>query len=208
MSISYRILWLLLTIINIASVIWYILASTAAFQRSLDLVATVRIVYFGVPSLILSISSLVLILKRWAPASNFNKMGLNIVLFLLLVLSAYLFMNVSTKGWLTDIIRSDSVKTTSDNKYEYRLDLVNLFQRNSHAKLYTKNKSSGVEKYIELNINTQEIIVITSDNVNNWVELEPTGKEDIYYLNTAKSLMIPIESFEIDINNGSVKKLE
>lgn len=44
----------------------------------------------------------------------------------------------STQGWLTEKITSDSLKITADNKYEYRVELINVFLINSHARLYVK----------------------------------------------------------------------
>jgi len=105
-------------------------------------------------------------------------------------------------------IESDSVKVTVDKKYEYRIDLINLFQRNSHARLYLKDLGSGKETYIPVDIQTSKIVGLVVGKVNHWVMLEPTDNSfQQYILYTTRELGIPEEKFKIDTIAGTSSRM-
>ncbi|MNJ49660.1 hypothetical protein D3C77_449050 [compost metagenome] len=125
-----------------------------------------------------------------------------------ILLSAVLIQSVNTHGWTNEKIRSDTLKISADGKYEYRVDLINLFQRNGHARLYLKNVSTGEETYITTEIQVRKIKTLAVGEVNHWIKLEPTDNVSHYILNTTKELGIPEEKFEIDIATRTSRKLE
>ncbi|MEX2460409.1 MAG: hypothetical protein WD469_03785 [Paenibacillaceae bacterium] len=209
MQIWLKVLWVVVTIINIASVGWFLLGATANFQRSLDLIATVTMVFFWIPSIVLTILSIRLLIKGWSPSSNVAYAGFFFGVILLLLFSVFLVQGVNTRGWLTEEITSDSLKITSDKKYEYRIDLINVFQKNSRGRLYVRNVSTGEEMNIAVDIHTDKIVVITTrEEGMNWVLMEPTDSPDRYNLYTTKELRIPNEKFEIDVGTGISRRLE
>lgn len=112
------------------------------------------------------------------------------------------------EGWFKDTIRSDTLKNTTDQRYEYRIDLVNLFQKNSYATLYLKNTASGEEKNIPIDIQTKKITGIGIKEINNWGTLEPTDIFSLYILSTTEELRVPEEKFEIDIKKGTSSRLK
>ncbi len=116
--------------------------------------------------------------------------------------------NVNTAGWITEIVRTDPLKLTQDEEYEYQLELVNLFQRNSKARLYVKSVETAEVKRIPIAIRTKDIEVIFSGKDTHWVKLEPSGESDIYILNTTKRLTEPEETFEVNIKKGTSRRLE
>jgi hypothetical protein len=204
-----KILWVVAIVISFASLAWFLLGSTANFQRSLDLIATITLIFFWIPSLVLTILAILLLIKGWTPSSNGAYAGFFFGVILLLLLSVFLVKGVNTNGWLTERITSDSLKITSDKKYEYRIDLINVFQKNSRARLYVKNVSTGKEMDVPVDIHTKKIVVLmTRKEGMDWVLMEPTDSPDRYNLFTAEELDIPQEQFEIDVVTETSRRLK
>ncbi|MFD2332524.1 hypothetical protein ACFSR7_24975 [Cohnella sp. GCM10020058] len=208
MRLWTKVLWWSSSLFGLFSFIWFLLGETAGFQRSMDLVATVNLVYLGIPCLVISVLFLFLLLKSWTPISGLTRAGVLIGMILLLALSVLLLRNVHTEGWLSEKVTSDSIKVTADGKYEYRLELINLFQRNSKARLYVRRVSDGEITTIPVDVQTDRIVVLGVKKVNNWAILENTDTLDHYDLVTTEELQRSEEKFEIDIVAGTSKKLE
>ncbi len=116
-------------------------------------------------------------------------------------------MNTPTRGWLTEIVDSDSMKITGDGKYEYQINLINLFQKNSQARLYVKNINTNEEKNIPIDIAIKKISLLSIGDVNNWVKFERIEGSDLYLLNTTEEIRIEEERFVVDIETGASEKL-
>ncbi|MNJ61620.1 hypothetical protein D3C77_574180 [compost metagenome] len=99
------------------------------------------------------------------------------------------------------------MKLTDDGKYEYHLEIINLFQRNSYARLCVKDTSSGNETRIKTEIKTRKIrfLMINKDMV--WATLDSTDVEGVYYLTTTSDLKIPEERYEVVIGKGVAYKI-
>ncbi|AIQ17131.1 hypothetical protein H70357_11015 [Paenibacillus sp. FSL H7-0357] len=207
MKVWLRILLILSIIFSASSFVWFLLGSTAYFQRGMDIIGTTYLWGGGIPVLLFAVLFIVLLIKRWTPTSRVDYVGICLVVVLSTVLSVALFQSVSTHGWANEKIKSDSIKITADEKYEYRIDLINLFQRNSHARLYLKDIGSGEEMYIPIDIQTRKIIGLGVSKVNHWVELEAMDKASYYILYTTKDLGIPEEEFKIDITAGTSSRV-
>jgi len=174
----------------------------------MDIIGTTYLMGAGIPVLFFAVMFTVLLIKGWTPASGTYYAGICVGLALTILLSAVLIHSVSSHGWTKEKIESDSLKTTADGKYEYRIDLVNLFQRNSYARLYLKNVSLEEEIYIPTEIQTRKLITLAVGKTNHWVILEPTDEPSRYILSTTNELRIPEEKFEIDIATKTSKRLE
>ena len=120
----------------------------------------------------------------------------------MLLLTPPLYNSVNTNGWLTERVMTDSIQITTDGHYEYRLEIINIFQRNSYARLYLKNISNAEEKRIRLPLPIYEIKGIIRDKVNHWIKLEPSSKADRYILYTTEDFPLLEERFEIDVKSG------
>lgn len=208
MQLWIRVLIILIIVFSAASFVWFLLGSTAYFQRGMDILGTTIFWGAGIPVLLLAILLTILLTKRWIPTSGFDYVGLSLVLVLSILLSTALIQSVSTHGWANEKIRSDSLKIMADEKYEYRVDLINLFQRNSRARLYLKDVGSGEETYIPIDIQTRKIVGLRVSKVNHWVKLEPTDNPSEYILYTTRELGIPEEKFKIDIIAGTSSRLD
>jgi hypothetical protein len=200
-------LWFITTIISLSAVVWFVIGTTANFQRSMDLVSTVVLVYFGVPSVIMILISLVLFSKRWLPTTLWEIIGVSVLMICMLALSPTLFTNVNTSGWLSEKVMTDTLQITDDGKYEYNLELINLFQRNSHAKLYMKDRFTNEEFRIPLDLQVKKIRGISIEEKVHWISLEETTEVNKYILFTNSKFPLPNEKYEIDVSKRSSTKV-
>ncbi|WP_374018179.1 hypothetical protein ABU162_29800 [Paenibacillus thiaminolyticus] len=208
MPIWLRLLLIAIIIFSTSSFGWFLLGSTAYFQRGMDIIGTTYLWGAGIPVLLFAILFTKLIIKGWTPTSGVDYVGICVWLVLTTLISAALIQSVNTHGWANEKIRSDTLKISEDGKYEYRVDLINLFQRNSHARLYLKDVSTGEETYIPTEIQTRKIKTLTVGGVNHWIKLQPTNNAFDYILITTKELGIPEERFKIDIKAGTSSRLD
>lgn len=208
MQVWLRFLMIAVIVFSILSFVWFLLGSTAYFQRGMDIIGAFFFWGGGIPVLLFVTLFTLLLIKGWKPTSGIDYVGSCVGLVLVTLLSISLIQSVSNYGWAREKIQSDSLKITADEQYEYRVDLINLFQRNSHARLYLKDVGSGEELYIPVDIQTRNIVVLRVSKVNHWVMLEPTDSSSYYILYTTKELGIPEEKFEIDIISETSKKLD
>lgn len=155
------------------------------FQRGHDILATATLVIFGVPSIIIVLISLTYIWQGWPPFNGVKYLVSAILMGSLLFCSYYLVDGTPTRGWLYDNVDSDPVRLTSDQKYEYRIDLINPFQRNSREQLHLKNISTGEEKNIPISIRKENSGYSGGDGDNwAWGILKPTKVPNQYELST------------------------
>ena len=204
-----RMSYLLSGIIVFSSAIWFLLASTALFKKDIDLITTVIFVCIWIPALVFIGTLIMLFKKRWVPKSVFRQILLMIGQVALVSIFVFTFLKYSsTAGWLQETVTNDCLQTTDDEKYDYRIELVNIFQSDSYARLFVKNKSDGEEIRIPLNISTKEITLIvggegyTTDNPEKyvWAYLEPTENQNRYVLRTTNTLFDDkTYVFEIDL---------
>ncbi len=88
-------------------------------------------------------------------------------------------------------------KRTDDRQFKYCIELVNLFQKNSSARLYLKNLQSADELYISLDLPVRDIGGLMPDKY--FSHLEPTADSNIYKLVTTNESPFPKIEFEIHI---------
>ncbi|MDR2572085.1 MAG: hypothetical protein LBD23_17545 [Oscillospiraceae bacterium] len=219
MSIPIKTIWTVAIIVVFLSMIWYVLATTAFFNRRVDLDDVPYYMLIWAPALIFNVVSIILLIKNKIPS---NKIA-QIVLILLIVavtvfISFMLFLNVDVRERLRDKITRDSIQITSDEKYKYRLELVNLFiSRNNHAQLYVKEISTGEEFYIPVSIRMREIKGLSVPGSTNskesrlfwvWSNMIPSDTEETYILTTTERLKSEIEVFEIDMETMTSRRIE
>lgn len=200
MQYLIKILWFLTTIISLSAVVWFVIGTTANFQRSMDLVSTVVLIYFGIPSVIMILISVVLFFKRWQPTTLWEMIGVSVLMICMVALSPTLFKNVNTSGWLSERVITDTLQITNDGKYEYNLELINLFQRNSHARLYMKDRFTNEEFRIPLDLQVRKIHGISIGEKVHWISLEGTTEVNKYILSTKLEFPLPNEKYEIDVS--------
>lgn len=208
MRIWLRILFVVMIISGVVSFTWFLLGSTAYFQRDMDIIGNLYFWGAGIPVLLFCLVFTIILIKGWTPKDGIDYIGIGVGIVLTTLISAALIQSVNTYDWAKEKIYSDTLKTSADGKYEYRIDLINLFQKNSYAQLYLKDISTGEEKYIPTEIQTGRIKTLAYGGINHWVKLEPTEKAFHYILYTTNELRIPEERFEIDLITKIAIKLE
>lgn len=211
-----KIIWILSAITVSLSMIWFLIGSTACFQRKFDLVRTVVFLVVWLPAFSLVILSVLALKKGWFPVNVLGRIGMVVaVIVLSLIFVTTLIRNTSMYGWIKESVVKDYTQTTIDEKYEYRLELVNVFQRNSYARIYIKNIVNGEETTMPLDIPIKEKNVIIggegyisseTDVLLVWSKMMPSDAEDIYILTTTD--FFDRESsycFRIDMKDKSAK---
>ncbi|HHY14241.1 MAG TPA: hypothetical protein GX526_06355 [Thermoanaerobacterales bacterium] len=214
-------IWKLAIILTSTALIWFLLGSTAFFQRFyFDLVEFAYFISVWVPTLVLMITFIFLIKKGWIPRNLILQVVITIIILIVSIsVSTALFKNTTLYGWIIKQTRIDYVQVTDDGKYEYQLALTNLFQRNSYARLLVTDVSTDDEMIIPIKIRTKEIsgITVPSKTVPKreepplpsfvWCTLNATDKEAIYMFTTTKYLKESIEMFEINMDKKKAKRI-
>ncbi|WP_409177280.1 hypothetical protein [Brevibacillus fortis] len=203
-----NIIWIITVFVNLSGLIWFVLGSTANFQRDLDLISTVLLVYLGIPTIILCGLSFYLLYKKWSPTKWWEAIGVSLLMIAMLFMTPQFYKNVDTSGWLTDKVQTDSIQQTSDHQFEYCIELINLFQKNSTARLYLKNNNTLEEVRIPLELPTKEVVGITWSSVNYFIKLEPTADSNIYLLTTTEDLPLATEKYEINVQEGTAVRIK
>ncbi|MFC0394447.1 hypothetical protein [Paenibacillus mendelii] len=126
----------------------------------------------------------------------------------MLSLTPTLYKYVNTSGWLTENITTDSLQKTADGQYEYQVELINLFQRNSYARLYLKNVNTAEETRIPVDLAVNEIKGLSVGKVNYWVSIELNPVSDNYLMITTTDFPLPGEEYEIDVPNGTAVRMK
>lgn len=111
---------------------------------------------------------------------------------------------VDERGWLYDSVNKDPIKSTADGKYNYSLEIINRGQKNVSQKLYIKELSTEKEKYIDVQIKMEPSYgysLGTGDWA--WARLKNTDHINEYILTTTSELGVPIQSFKINVDEGS-----
>ena len=209
-------IWIIATTVLFLSVIWFLLGSTAFFNRGIDLVETVIFILVWIPALIIAIISWILLKKKWMPSNiNFQIIFVSMIVICTIALSSPLIHRASPYGWLIPRVAGDVMQTTSDGKFEYRLELVNRLQRNNRVRLYVKNISTNEEMLIPLDLSTD--IFGSIGGTNAIAVLRPTETENIYMLNPTvhmrSSAIRPLirgafVTFEIDMETRTARRIE
>lgn len=203
---TINVIWWAAVIINFCSIAWFVLGNTANFQRGVDLVTTVLFLLVGVPSLILLAWSLLMLINGGV-RSPYSMLGAACLIITMIWLSVPLYKNVNTSGWLTENIKTDTIQVTADNRYEYCIELVNTFQRNSSIRLYLKTIHSNEESRIILDL-PQVSGISWNARENFFTILEPTIQEGEYLLTTQRMSPFPEAQFQVSVNDAKAIKLE
>ena len=218
MKTALKIVWISAIVLLFLSMIWFALASTAFFSRSivLDDVAVYIVAY---PAALIFIGLSIWFLKKGA--CNTNRTTQMVWMALVLFFSTLFIIplvDIDIRERLKDKVDGDYIQLTSDGQYEYQLRLVNIFEKNSHALLRVKEISTGKETTISVDIRTNEISALrtpptdpnTAPPVATWIwsKMNPSDGDNYYILTTTERLKDNIEVFEIDMETKTSRRLE
>ncbi|WP_440110719.1 hypothetical protein [Paenibacillus sp. QZ-Y1] len=210
MSNWIKYIWITTIFINVAIFIWFLVGATSNFQRSLDLVGMPIMIFYGVPSLMINMISIVILMKKWNSRLNIMTMIVGGVFIFILLFCTPAFVTALQNTVEGDQVESDPVSYTTDQKYEYNIELINMSQRNNQVNLIVREVSGKAEKKaIPLDLDTEEIIALTTGPGSNWqwAVLEPTEKPELYKLTTTEKLGMH-KVYMIDIVEGSSQEIK
>jgi len=211
-------IWTIAIAIVSVALLWFLLGSTANFQRFLDLKSSMILTFVWAPALLFTAVLIFVLFKKWPTLKEDVQVGLTVAIIILYVPMAIpLFTQVNTRGWLTESITRDYLQTTSDGKYEYRIELINRFQANNRTRLYIRNTTTGEETTLSLDISAgvfgslggqssmypppevppAYIVMSTMTHIN----------MDDYYLLTTTRTFQKTGIFKIDIGTKTATKL-
>ncbi len=192
--------------IHLLALLIFILGATSAFQRLPDLVESIVLVTYGIPSFVISVLYFIWHKKTEETDSNLLVI-VKLMTTILFIAGSILWMkNANYEGWLFETVITDSTQITPDEKYEYHLELVNLFQRNSSARVYLKDTKTNEEIRMKLNIETDKINGVVIDGVRHWIRIELLS--DSRYLLHTDLTSLPQETFDINIVERKSVKLK
>jgi len=202
-----KVIWIATVLVSLFALIWFVLGSTAGFQRGVDLITTVVFVYLGIPLVLFVALSGYHLYRKWSPKRTGDSIVLVVLMLPVLFMSYHLYQNTYTSGWLTERVTADTMQLTADGKYEYNIELINVFQKNSYARVYLKNTTTAEEQRIRLASPVKNIRTYSTGREFYWITLESGSQTDKYILKTNKEYPLPEEIYEVDVNRGEAKKL-
>ncbi|KUP25503.1 hypothetical protein [Paenibacillus sp. DMB5] len=200
MSTLIIVLFSFMILLNAAVLFWFTYNATAYFQRGMDIIGTSILGMAGVPLILISILFIMFIFRRRKRKGRIKYIEV-VVVFLSIMFSGCLLIITNDSQWAETRVTSDAVRITTDNRYEYRLDLVNMFQRNAYARLYLKNTADEEEIYIPVDIELSDIVVISMGDEIQWSVLESTGNPSQYILSTTDDFLVPEKRFDINVES-------
>ncbi|ODP30224.1 hypothetical protein PTI45_00294 [Paenibacillus nuruki] len=209
LTVVFKGIWIIAITINVLSLLWLVVGSTANFQSSMDIVARYTLFSVGIFSIILISLSIFYLIKT--KKQNIGIAGCAVALVFSLFLLGCSSMNqegVVDKEWFRDSVNKDPIKSTTDGKYDYRLKIINRGQKNVRQQLYVKELATKQEKYIDIPIKMEPSYgysLGTGDWA--WARLKNTDHINEYILTTTSELGVPIQSFKMNTYEGSADSI-
>jgi|GEM_PF-2848210 len=211
------ILWIATIAILVFSLLWFLFGTTALFQHAIDLETTVLYGIFWMPVLILTLALiLVLVFKQeWllsiSGAASMQRIVALLLLLVAISTAVYSIHQTPTAGWLNERVEIDVIQTTSDENFEYWVEVINQFQKNAYIRLCIKNTTTGETAKIRLDVQPEDTIITSAYYTyprRAWFEMNPTSQSDIYILSTTSFYLTIQESFEIDMYTKTSTKMK
>jgi len=194
------------------ALLFWLLGITAGFQRSIlqiDIVTLVFFVFAWIPIFVWTIITFIFL------RGGSNAAVPIVFLQCIFVLCLFIFhlrvirditsieadMLFYAKGWIIENVTEGIVQISDDKKFEYRLDLINIFQRNSRARLFVRNLETKEEKNIRLPMDTRRIYGFTQSRYNPWIRMESTDIPYHYIVRTVGGFdqQLNAETYKIDM---------
>ena len=203
-------IWGTTVLVNLAVFIGFLVGATSNFQKSLDLVGMPIMLLCGIPSLMINMISVVILIRKWNSSLSVSTMIYGCVFILILMFCTPAFINALEHSVKPERVESDPVSRTSDQKYEFNLEIINMSQRNNQVNLIVKEVSDqAVKRTIPLELDAKEIVAITTGPGSDWqwTVLEPTETPEIYKLTITEKLGIH-KVYRINISEGISQEMK
>ena len=215
MQTATKVIWIIAVAVAVVAGLWFLYL--VQYNRTKIGPAGPYTLYFiCIPTLIFAIASIVLLIKGIVPTNTIAQIIL--VLFLIifsLVFSGTLLRQPSFEKQMQETeernrqFLDENRKTTVDGKYEYMLYLVGTLTDTPRSHISIRDIANEERKNISIDFKMEDIkpdaVELSSALL---IELSPTDQENIYILTTTPYLKDEIETFEIDMEAGTSRKIE
>ncbi|OWR31176.1 hypothetical protein CDO73_08550 [Saccharibacillus sp. O23] len=194
-----------LGVCGIALVAWLLLGYTANFQRTPDLIATVKLFMIALPLFLLS---LLCLLSVRTPKIQL-RLPLHLALLGATILMGIFAWNdartIERVGWLEPYVQSDTLKITEDGRYVYQVEVANLAQRNRSARLFVEKREGGWEQRIRLEMSAQEMHDMVYSG-SDWGRLVAGEGAYGFVLSPTDEVPEADWNFAVDLKNGQAHR--
>jgi len=166
------------------------------------------------PLAILTIIVIICLAFGRMPHNTSTQAVLTVIIVSITVFNVFVApLPIKTEGWQTERISTlGVVQITEDGQYEYFLEIINSSQSNSSARLFVRNIATGEEMKIPLDMKNKKITIYLAHTTNEmlaWSHLVPSEiSQSIYSLTTTEHLNKEIETFEIDMETKTSRRIE
>lgn len=221
MATIIKIIWILAIVFNFALQTYFLIGATAFFNRATGLEWGIYLRTIWIVMMILIIVSIICLILGRIPLDISSQVKLIVLIVIITILSIIIAPTpIQKEGWLDDRVSvlhytpssEILVQTTEDGKYEYFLEVINSFQRNSRAQLFVRNVATGEETRIHLDMKNPRISTRLGGTPNReraWSHLVISDTFPlIYILTTTWYLNDMIESFEICMETKTSRRID
>ena len=163
---AFRMILVIALFLGIIAAFSIILGDTAGFNRTWSLSGRFLFYFVGTPLILLSLICLFWIFMKFIPKTMFQYIFSFIIIGILLILSPIVISKINLYGWIIDVVTSDSLRITDDGFFEYRIEIVNQFQRNSSLKIFINDMNLNKDISILLDIYPDKVSSIVFRDYN------------------------------------------
>jgi len=213
MLLAVSLIWLFAILLNLMLLIYFCIGTTAFNNRPPGTEWGYYFTFIGFPTAFLIAVSILCLVMGWIPRIIPTQIILVIIIGVITFFVIYIApLPIEKEGWLTEKVRTLSyMQTTEDGKYEYTLELINTFQKDGYARLYVKDVVTDEEKRIPLHTKRKKITIrgFAHGEENAWSHLIVSETSaSVYVLTITEWLSIENEQYEINITEGTARRIE
>ena len=213
MQLTIKQKWKIAIIVAIVALLWFLLGATGFFMGLWGIHSPFIFALIWTPVLILVIIS-IFKLKKVNESSGVD------MITTMLILSVVLFLTANpVRLLIVENVTKDWTQITADGRFEYRLEVINVFQRNSRARLHVVDVNTREEIIIRTDIRTRGITSMSGESTMSphpglsppehmvMSTLTPTEKENIYILTTTDRGGMEAVTLEIDVVEKTARRI-
>ncbi len=207
-----RYIWMIAVLLNFSSNVLLIIAATANFQRKMDLLSRFVLCSVGIISAILIITSIAGLfskrVNRSAPSTFISAIIISALLLMLIPFNIHA-VDSQKQGWIYDQVHSDPLRYTTDGVYTYKIELVNISNRDRSTRLYVQNNLTKEAWRMDVPVQYGKDEILTFGHGEwSWGKLVPGQNADEYELMTTSLLDAPVQHFKVDLKLKKASRLE
>jgi len=191
--------------------VYFLLGRTAFFQARTDLITDLQIKFVLIPTL-LATGGLLALLITGLKSSVWANLGY-LALVSFVVLTSILLISWVHPDSLTvreRVVADVLLQTTEDGRYEYQMELVNIYQRNAQIRIFIRDLETGEEMRIPLDMDARQIRGFSGPSSReSWIVMEETEISGRYRVSTTRAFQsVELWVFELDMDARETELIE